>query len=175
MASHYFAQCLVSCIVQSVLLLPVVSTSLSWKGMPSLWGQVHMQDLLNPGGGSPGASSPLASPKHRSSLGTPRVATQLNWFRGNSISANLSGSVSAAKLQKVLLPFSQHSLSGCQSLVARCPTFQHSLPSSTPHISCVLLLYRIVQLGIGLPCCSSVQQAAASLAGAEDVKERQEL
>ena len=61
-----------------------------------------LQDLLSKG--SPGRSpdgSPLTSPKHRSSLGTPRVALQLNWFRGNSISQNLNGSVSVQKLHKV--------------------------------------------------------------------------
>ena len=47
---------------------------------------------------SPGRS-PLTSPSHRGP-GTPRVATQLNWFRGNSISC-LNGSQSAMRLQMV--------------------------------------------------------------------------
>ena len=68
-----------------------------------------LQDLMDLNRGSPNRSpnaSPLTSPKHRSSLGTPRVATQLNWFRGNSISQNLNGSVSVQKLHKVwLLPY----------------------------------------------------------------------
>ncbi|CAK0785762.1 hypothetical protein CVIRNUC_008973 [Coccomyxa viridis] len=50
---------------------------------------------------SPNAS-PLSSPKHRSSLGAPRVATQLNWFRGNSISQNLNGSLSTQKLHRMV-------------------------------------------------------------------------
>ena len=59
------------------------------------------QDLLDLSKGSP-RHSPLASPTARSGHGgtTPRVATQLNWFRGNSISC-LNGSPSAIRLRKV--------------------------------------------------------------------------
>ncbi len=47
---------------------------------------------------SPGRS-PAVSPSARGP-GTPRVAMQLNWFRGNSISC-LNGSQSAMRLQMV--------------------------------------------------------------------------
>ena len=63
-----------------------------------------LQDSIDPKR-SPNAS-PLSSPKHRSSLGAPRVATQLNWFRGNSISQNLNGSLSTQKLHRVRAPLS---------------------------------------------------------------------
>lgn len=62
-----------------------------------------VQDLLDLSKGSP-RQSPLASPTSRGHGGnTPRVATQLNWFRGNSISC-LNGSPSAIRLRKVAPP-----------------------------------------------------------------------
>lgn len=63
-----------------------------------------MQDLLDLSKGSP-SQSPLASPTASRGHGgtTPRVATQLNWFRGNSISC-LAGSPSAIRLRKVRTP-----------------------------------------------------------------------
>lgn len=61
-----------------------------------------VQDLLDLSKGSP-SRSPLTSPTLSRGHGgtTPRVATQLNWFRGNSISC-LNGSQSAIRLRKVI-------------------------------------------------------------------------
>ena len=66
------------------------------SGLRMTWALTRLQDPKR----SPNAS-PLSSPKQRSSLGGPPVATQLNWFRGNSISQNLNGSVSMQKLHRV--------------------------------------------------------------------------
>ncbi|BDA46664.1 probable tetratricopeptide repeat protein 37 at C-terminar half [Coccomyxa sp. Obi] len=61
---------------------------------------IYKSDLLDLSKGSP-RQSPLASPTARGHGGnTPRVATQLNWFRGNSISC-LNGSPSAIRLRKL--------------------------------------------------------------------------
>lgn len=70
---------------------------LAWRELAGL----AVQDLLDLSKGSP-RQSPLASPTHSRGHGgnTPRVATQLNWFRGNSISC-LNGSPSAIRLRKV--------------------------------------------------------------------------
>ncbi|KAK9918866.1 hypothetical protein WJX75_007651 [Coccomyxa subellipsoidea] len=62
---------------------------------------IYKSDLLDLSKGSP-SRSPLTSPTLSRGHGgtTPRVATQLNWFRGNSISC-LNGSQSAIRLRKL--------------------------------------------------------------------------